>query len=104
VASLGLSKYPWYAHLGVFVLVAAIGAGAFYYWVEVPRQEAMASRTRELDAILARNSKGSETARQLPESWSATSPRPRNWRPPIRTCARIRSISWESSSASSPAT
>jgi type IV pilus assembly protein PilO len=66
VASLGLSKYPWYAQLAVFVLLAGGAAGAFFYFYELPQQQALAVRTAELQAIEGRNAKGQETARQLP--------------------------------------
>jgi type IV pilus assembly protein PilO len=67
VADLSLSKLPWYGQLAVFVVLSAAGAGAFYYFFEQPRQEAMAARTRELDAIQARIAVGLATARELPE-------------------------------------
>ena len=66
MANLGLDKYPWYAQLAVWVVLAGGAAGAFYYFVEAPRQQAMAARMTELEAVQARNAKGSETARQLP--------------------------------------
>jgi type IV pilus assembly protein PilO len=66
VASLGLSKYPWYAQLAIFVAIAAGFAGAFYYFVEMPQQQALAAKRTELSAIEGRNAKGQETARQLP--------------------------------------
>jgi len=66
VASLGMGKLPWHIQLSLFVLIALAGAGAFYYLYEIPQQEVLATRNRELEAILARNAKGSETARQLP--------------------------------------
>ena len=66
MASLGLSKYPWYAQLAVFVLLAGGAAGAFFYFYELPQQQALAVRTAELQAIEGRNAKGQETARQLP--------------------------------------
>lgn len=66
MASLGLSKYPWYAQLAVFVLLAGGAAGAFFYFYEMPQQQALAVRTAELQAIEGRNAKGQETARQLP--------------------------------------
>lgn len=67
MASLGLNKYPWYGQLAVFVAMAAAAAGAFYYFYEMPQQEVLATRRAELQAIEARNAKGQETARQLPE-------------------------------------
>jgi type IV pilus assembly protein PilO len=66
VASLGLSKYPWYAQLAIYVVVAAAAAGVFYYFVEMPQQQALATRRAELEQIEGRNAKGQETARQLP--------------------------------------
>lgn len=66
MASLGLSKYPWYAQLAVFVLLAGGAAGAFFYFYEMPQQQALAVRNAELQAIEGRNAKGQETARQLP--------------------------------------
>ena len=37
-----LSKLPWYGQIGVFIVLSAILAGVFYYYVETPAQEAMA--------------------------------------------------------------
>ena len=67
MASLSLSKLPWRAQLGVFVALSLAGAGAFYYFYEMPRQEAIATQSLELSTIRARISKGQATARQLPE-------------------------------------
>jgi type IV pilus assembly protein PilO len=67
VASLSLGKLPWYAQIGIFVVVSVAGAGAFYYFVEMPRQAAMATRARELSNIRGRIAKAQTTARQLPE-------------------------------------
>ena len=66
MASLGLSRYPWYGQLAVWLVLAAGGAGAFYYLYEMPQQQAMAGRQAEVDALNAKNEKGAETARQLP--------------------------------------
>ncbi|MDP1569578.1 MAG: type 4a pilus biogenesis protein PilO [Vicinamibacterales bacterium] len=67
MADLSLSKLPWYGQLAVFVVISAAGAGAFYYFFEQPRQEALATRQTELTAIRARITVGLATARQLPE-------------------------------------
>jgi type IV pilus assembly protein PilO len=48
------------------VLLAGAGAGAFYYFYEMPQQQALAGRRAELAAIQAKNEEGAETARQLP--------------------------------------
>jgi type IV pilus assembly protein PilO len=66
VASFGLSKQPWHVQLAVFVLLAGAGAGLFYYLYEMPKQVELAARNGELLAIRDRNTKGAETARQLP--------------------------------------
>ena len=67
MASLSLGKMPWYAQIGIFVVVSLIGVGSFYYFLEMPRQEAMAGRARELSDIRGRITKGQTAARQLPE-------------------------------------
>jgi type IV pilus assembly protein PilO len=65
--SASLAKLPWYGQVGVFVVIAAIASGVFYYYVETPRQQAMAARQVELDAIRARVANGQAMARRLPE-------------------------------------
>ncbi len=67
MASLGLDKMSWKGQLGVFVGIALAAAGAFYYFYEMPRQEAMSVQRLELETIRGRVTKGRETARQLPE-------------------------------------
>jgi type IV pilus assembly protein PilO len=67
VASLSLGKMPWYAQLGIFVVISAVGVGAFYYLHERKTQEALSARARELSAIRGRIRTGQDTARQLPE-------------------------------------
>ena len=66
MASLGLSKQPWHVQLAAFVLLAGAGAGLFYYLYDMPKQAELAARNGELQAIRDRNTKGAETARQLP--------------------------------------
>ena len=67
MASLSLSKMPWYAQLAMFVVVALIFAGTFYYTYEMPQQQAFAVKAKELAAVRSRIAKGNETARQLPQ-------------------------------------
>ena len=67
MASLSLSKLQWQAQLGLFVALSLAGAGAFYYFYEMPRQEIIATQSLELSTIRGRISKGQATARQLPE-------------------------------------
>ena len=62
-----LSKLPWYGQIGVFVVISAILAGAFYYQIETPAQEAMAIQKTELAGIQQRIAAGTAAARRLPE-------------------------------------
>ena len=62
-----LAKLPWYGQIGVFVVMSLILAGAFYYRIETPRQEAMAARQAVLDATNKRVQEGQAMARRLPE-------------------------------------
>jgi type IV pilus assembly protein PilO len=67
VANLSLAKLPWYGQIGAFVVVALLGAGAFYYFYEIPQQAEIETQARELSAIRGRISRGQAMARQLPE-------------------------------------
>ena len=62
-----LNKLPWYGQLGVFVALAAVATGVFYYYVETPAQEAMTARRAELTVIQGRVTNGQAMARRLPE-------------------------------------
>jgi type IV pilus assembly protein PilO len=65
--NLSLNKLPWYGQIGVFVALSLAGAGAFYYFIETPRQDAYAVEARKLSDIRGRISHGQALARQLPE-------------------------------------
>lgn len=67
MANLTMSKLPWYWQLGVFVLIAAAMAGAFYYFYEIDKQVVLTARSAELELIRDRVTKGVESARRLPE-------------------------------------
>jgi type IV pilus assembly protein PilO len=67
VANLGLAKMPWYAQIGVFVVISVGLIGAFYYFVESKKQVELAAKATELSEIRGRVSRGREMARQLPE-------------------------------------
>jgi type IV pilus assembly protein PilO len=62
-----MTKLPWYAQLAMFVVVALILAGTFYYTYEMKQQQVFATKAKELAAVRLRISKGNETARQLPQ-------------------------------------
>ena len=65
--SAALAKLPWYAQIGVFVVISLALAAGFYYQFETPAQQAMAARRVELDAINLRVQQGQAMARRLPE-------------------------------------
>lgn len=65
MASLSLSKLPWWGQLGVFAVVSIALAGAFYYYYEMPHRETMRTQERQLATVQARINQGREKARQL---------------------------------------
>ncbi len=67
MANLTLSKLPWYGQLGVFVVIAAAMAGAFYYFYEIDKQVVLTAKSAQLEQIRDRVAKGVESARRLPE-------------------------------------
>jgi type IV pilus assembly protein PilO len=64
---ISLSKLPWYAQVGAFVALAAVGVGAFYYYYEMPVRTEMQVREQQLTALRADIDKGLATAKKLPE-------------------------------------
>jgi type IV pilus assembly protein PilO len=65
--NLSLTKLPWYAQLGAFVVLAVGGCGLFYYQYEMPARADMEAREKQLVSLRADVTKGRETARKLPE-------------------------------------
>jgi type IV pilus assembly protein PilO len=65
--ALSLSKLPWYAQVGAFVLLAGTGAGLFYNYYEVPARADLASRQQQLKALHVDIDKGLAAAKKLPE-------------------------------------
>jgi len=65
--NLSLTKLPWYAQISAFVVLAAAGCGAFYYYYEMPAQEEMNTRRAQLVRLRADINTGQSTARKLPE-------------------------------------
>ena len=63
---ISLTKLPWYAQIGAFVVLAIAGIGAFYYYYESPVRADMVSREGQLASLRADINKGYETARRLP--------------------------------------
>jgi type IV pilus assembly protein PilO len=64
---LSLTKLPWYAQIGAFVVLAVVAIGLFYYYYEVPARADMATRDAQLKTLRADIAKGQETAKRLPE-------------------------------------
>jgi len=64
---LTLTKLPWYAQVGAFVVLAVAGCGLFYYYYEEPIRVDIASRRTQLDALRTDITKGLMTAKKLPE-------------------------------------
>src|SRR5205807_3951008 len=64
---ISLTKLPWYAQIGAFVLLAGAGVTTFYYYYELPLSADMAARESQLQAIVASNDKGYATAKKLDE-------------------------------------
>ncbi len=64
---LSLTKLPWYAQIGAFVVLALGGMAAFYFYYEQPATADMASRQGQLAALRADITKGYATAKRLPE-------------------------------------
>ena len=64
---LSLTKLPWYAQVGAFVVLAGVGAGLFYQYYEVPTRAEMAVRAAQLEVFKGDVAKGQEKEKQLPE-------------------------------------
>ena len=64
---ISLTKLPWYAQIGAFVVLALAGIAAFYSYYEAPTRADMAARQSQLLALRADINKGYATAKRLPE-------------------------------------
>ena len=64
---ISLTKLPWYAQVGAFVVLAVAGCGAFYYYIEMPMRADMTARQTQLVSLRADITKGLATAKKLPE-------------------------------------
>src|SRR5579872_5123558 len=65
--NISLTKLPWYAQVGAFVVLGVAACGAFVYYYELPTRAEMASRKTQLVALRADVAKGLATAKQLPQ-------------------------------------
>lgn len=64
---ISLSKLPWYAQVGAFVLLAGGSAGAFTYYYEMPLRAEMTSREQQLKSLRVDVEKGQAAEKKLPE-------------------------------------
>ena len=64
---LGLNKLPWKVQVGVFLAIAAAALGGFYWYYVQDVQLKQATEQTKLDKLRADISRGSATARQLPQ-------------------------------------
>jgi type IV pilus assembly protein PilO len=65
--NISVTKLPWWAQILAFVLVAAAGYGAFFYYVEMPAYAEMETRQKKLKGLQNDIRVGLDTARKLPE-------------------------------------
>ena len=63
--ALSLTKLPWYAQVGAFLVLAIVGAGLFYNYYELPARADMNIRANQLKTIRADVAKGLASANQL---------------------------------------
>jgi len=63
--NISLTKLPWYAQIGAFVVLAVAGVGVFYYYFEMPARADIEARRHQLTSIRADITKGLATANQL---------------------------------------
>jgi type IV pilus assembly protein PilO len=64
---LSLSKLPWYAQLGAFVVVSALAVSGFWKFYVADLQADIDMRRTRLTALRADIAKGVSTAKQLPQ-------------------------------------
>jgi type IV pilus assembly protein PilO len=64
---LTLTKLPWYAQVGAFVVLAVGACGVFFYYYEMPVHAEMAGRETQLKSLRGDITMGLTTAKKLPE-------------------------------------
>ena len=67
MAEFSLTKLPWYAQIGAFLVLGIAGCGAFIYLYEMPAREEMTARQTQLKSLQTDINKGQATAKQLPQ-------------------------------------
>ncbi len=64
--NISLSKLPWWAQIGAFMVLAVAGCGAFWWYIESPARAEIAARRLQLIALKTDVATGQNTARKLP--------------------------------------
>lgn len=64
---LRLNKLPWYAQVGLFVVIAFAAVTAFYYLYAEPKAAELDQQRQRLEVLRADINTGLSTARQLPQ-------------------------------------
>ncbi len=64
---ISLTKLPWYAQIGAFVLLGCGAGGAFYYYYERDYRTELDSRVSQLTSLRRDIRTGLETEKKLPE-------------------------------------
>lgn len=64
---LRLNKLPWYAQVGLFVVIALAAVAAFYYLYVEPKSLELDQQRQRLEALRGDINKGLSIARQLPQ-------------------------------------
>jgi type IV pilus assembly protein PilO len=64
--NISLTKLPWWAQIGAFMVLAVLGCGAFWWYIESPARADIAARQLQLVALKADVAKGQTTAKKLP--------------------------------------
>jgi type IV pilus assembly protein PilO len=64
---ISLTKLPWYAQIGAFVVLGVAGVGLFYYYYEMPARAEIATHESTLKALRAEVAKGQTTEKKLPQ-------------------------------------
>ena len=64
---ISLTKLPWYAQIGAFLLLGCGAGGAFYYYYERDHRVELDSRQSQLTSLRRDITTGLETAKKLPE-------------------------------------
>src|SRR5947207_3359200 len=65
--NISLTRLPWWGQIGAFAVLAVVGCGLFWWYIESPARAEMSSRQSQLTGLKADIIKGQTTARKLPE-------------------------------------